>query len=467
MKVAFFSSEVFPFAKTGGLGDVCGSLPLALEQSGIEISIVMPGYRCVGQSGQPIEQLTERVSRATVGSNINVYFIDHAFFFDRPGLYGDGSVDYPDNLERFSFFCDQALLLLKQIDFQPSVIHCHDWQTALIPVFLKEKYSGDEFYSETKSVLTIHNLAFQGLFPKGEFAKLGLDDRLFSIEGFEYYDQVNFLKAGIIYSDAVTTVSAQYANEIQTKEFGCGLEDVIHSRGDQVNGILNGLDYRIWDPAVDENIARKYSAKDFNDAKLVNKSHLQKELGLKVSNDAPLFGFIGRLSHQKGIDLILDHIDALVQMGVQIAFLGMGDKQYQGALDQKALQYSENIALCPDFNEPLGHRVYAGSDFFLMPSRFEPCGLSQMISLCYGTIPVVFRTGGLVDTVKPYGLFAKNGNGLMFSRYDQTGFLKVIKKAVKIFQLKAQLKHLRQNAFRSRFTWEKSARQYREIYRCA
>jgi len=466
MKIAFCSSEVFPFAKTGGLGDVCGSLPLALEKSGMEISIVMPGYRCVGRSGHTIEQLNENVSRATIGLKISVYFVDHTSFFDRQGLYGDGTTDYPDNIERFSYFCDQALALLKQLDFQPDIVHCHDWQTALIPVFLKEKYSDDEFYTNTKTVLTIHNLAYQGVFPEGQYSKLGLDDRLFSPKGFESYGKVNFLKAGIIYSDSVTTVSPRYAKEIQTKEFGCGLEHIIRNRKERVTGILNGLDYSIWDPSTDEEIVAKYTTEGLTEAKLTNKTQLQKELGLKVSDEAPLFGFVGRLSHQKGIDLILDISKELIEMDIQLAFLGMGDRQYQGALNQLASQYSENISVCSDFNEPLGHRIYAGSDFFLMPSRYEPCGLSQLISVCYGTIPIVFQTGGLADTIKPFGLFAQDGNGLMFSKYKKTDLLNEIKKALRIFQQKDKFKKFRQNAIRCKYTWERSANHYQEIYRC-
>ena len=464
MKIAFCSSEVFPFAKTGGLGDVCGSLPIALENSEIEISIIMPGYRCVGQSGQKIEQLNEHVSRATLESKINVYFIEHASFFGRQGLYGDGTNDYPDNIERFSYFCDQALVLLKQIDFKPDIVHCHDWQTALIPVYVKEKYRDDKFFSKTKSVLTIHNLAFQGVFPQKQYPKLGLEERLFSPKGFELHDRVNLLKAGIIYSDAVTTVSPQYAQEIRTHKFGCGLQRIIRNRSKHVTGILNGLDYRIWNPQNDKFITQNYSGDNFKKAKQTNKTQLQKELGLRISDDIPLFGFVGRLSHQKGVDLILDSIEDLITMDVQIVFLGVGDEQYQNVLNQAASRHCENIAVCSNFNEPLGHRIYAGSDFFLMPSRFEPCGLSQMISLGYGTVPIVFKTGGLADTIKPFGVFAQNGNGLMFSKYHKANFLKEIKRAIKIFGQKDKFERLRKNAFHSQFTWEKSASQYREIY---
>lgn len=452
---------------------MCGSLPLALEKIGIDVSIFLPGYRGIGrarlpdgQAGSLIEQLTTDVSRTIIGSNVHIYFVDHEKYFDREGLYGDGSGDYPDNIERFSFFCDQVLKLTKQLDLQPDVIHAHDWQTALIPVYLKEKYKDDAYYTHTRMLLTVHNLAFQGVFPKELYPQLGLEDRLFSAQGFEFYDRVNLLKAGIIYSDQVTTVSPQYAKEIQTKEFGCGLEEVLRGRRDHVAGILNGLDHNVWNPATDGLIAQKYSAKDFADGKLINKMELQKELHLEIREDVPLFGFVGRLSHQKGINLILEAMSDLMPMEIQMVFLGVGESRYQEELRQMASLYPKKIAACFDFNEPLGHRVYAGSDFFLMPSRFEPCGLSQMISLYYATIPVVFKTGGLTDTVKPFGPLNRHGNGIVFVKYTQEDFLAAMKRAVHIFEQKDKFHHLRQNALRSDFSWEHSARRYQEIYQC-
>ncbi|MCK5014639.1 MAG: glycogen synthase GlgA [Candidatus Omnitrophica bacterium] len=463
MKVVFCASEVFPFAKTGGLADVCGSLPIALKKIGIEVAIVLPGYRCVGQAGCAMEQVTEIVSRTKLGRNIQVYFIEHEQYFDREDLYGDAAGDYPDNIERFGFYCDQVLQLLKQIDFQPDIVHCHDWQTALIPVYMKEKYKDDAFYAQTKTVMTIHNLAFQGAFPKEQYPKLGVESS-FAAQSFEFYDQVNLLKAGITYSDKVTTVSPQYAQEIQTKQFGCGLEGVLSERYDGVIGILNGLDHDVWNPRTDSFIAAKYSADDFSDAKLTNKMQLQKELYLDARDDVPLFGFVGRLSHQKGLDLVIDTIKDLVKMDVQMVFLGLGNGHYQEKLKQAAALYSENIAVRFDFNEPLGHQIYAGSDLFLMPSQFEPCGLSQMISLYYGTIPVVFKTGGLADTVKPFGLLNKDGNGFVFTDYSNAGFLKIVQKAVKVFSNDKEFHRLRGNALRRDFSWEKSARVYQEVY---
>jgi len=463
MKVVFCSSEVFPFAKTGGLGDVCGSLPIALEKIGMEVAIVLPAYRCVAQADRSIEPLTDTVSRTRLGDNIQVYLIEHAGYFDRDELYGDDTGDYPDNIDRFGFYCDQTLDLLKHIDFQPDIIHCHDWQTALIPVLLKEKYGDDEFYADTKSVLTIHNLAFQGVFPKDQYEKIGVEGN-YAAQSFDYFNQINLLKAGIIYSDKVTTVSPQYAKEIQTKEFGCGLDSVLRERYDGIIGILNGLDYGIWNPQSDDYIAEKYSADNFADAKLTNKMQLQKELSLDARDDVPLFGFVGRLSHQKGVDLIIEAMEEMIKMDVQVVCLGLGSAEYQGQLGELARLYSDNVAVCFDFNEPLGHQIYAGSDLFLMPSRFEPCGLSQMISLCYGTIPIVHKTGGLADTVKPFGALNKDGNGFVFNDYSNAAFLKVIQKSVKAFQNEKEFHHLRNNAFRCNFTWGRSARMYQEIY---
>ncbi|MBN1870311.1 MAG: glycogen synthase GlgA [Candidatus Omnitrophica bacterium] len=463
MNVVFCSSEVFPFAKTGGLGDVCGSLPVALEKIGIQVTIVMPGYGCVSQAGIPVKSVSEKVSRAQIGNNIQVYFIEHGPYFDRKGLYVDDKGDYPDNLERFSYYCQQVLPLLKTIDVRPDIIHCHDWQTALIPVYVKERYAQDPFYAQTKTIMTIHNIAFQGVFQKDQYPQLGLESP-FAEQSLEFYDRMNLLKAGVIYGDRVTTVSPRYAKEIQTKPLGCGLDHVLNDRYDGVIGILNGLDHDIWNPRTDRFIAAQYSADDFIDAKLKNKSQLQKELHFDVREEVPLCGFVGRLSHQKGIDLIIDALEALVSMDVQIVFLGKGERHYQEKLEQAADLYPGRIAVCSDFNEPLGHQIYAGSDLFLMPSQFEPCGLSQMISLAYGTIPVVFKTGGLADTVKQFSSVRKEGNGFVFKDYSSASFLKAMKKAIKVFKNEKDLHNIRGNAFQCDFSWEKSARIYQEIY---
>jgi len=419
MKIAFCSSEVFPFAKTGGLADVAGSLPIALEKIGVEVAVFMPGYRMIAKSGHQLEPLKADISRATLGNKINVYFTQHSAFFDHEGLYGDQNGDYEDNIERFGYFSDRVLKLCKEIDFKPDVVHCHDWQTALIPVLLKRKYADDPFYESIKSLLTIHNLAFQGVFPKEQFAKLELGPEAFEKDGFEFYGKVNLLKAGIIQAEKVTTVSPQYAKEIRSKEFGCGLEEAVRKKYQGVAGILNGLDYEVWDPDTDKHIAQKYSRGDHDQAKAKNKFQLQKELGLEVSEDRALMIFVGRLSHQKGIDLVISSAKEVIELGTQLAFLGQGDNSYEKDIAGLLSKFPGHIAANHTFDEAFGHQFYAGGDFLLMPSRFEPCGLSQMIALAYGTVPVVYKTGGLADTVKAYGLWNQDGNGIVFKKYTK------------------------------------------------
>ena len=421
-------------------------------------------YQSVENSGLDIKPLNNNLFCSKLGTKINVYFVDHAKYFNRPGFYGDGSGDYPDNLDRFNYFCRQVLDSLKDLDFQPDVIHCHDWQTALIPVYLQVQYSKDAFYREIKSLLTIHNLAFQGVFEKSQYAQLGFSTEFYKESGFEFHNQLNFLKAGIISSDLVTTVSPQYAKEIVTKKFGCGLEKFLKARSTENVGILNGLDQEIWNPSTDRFITQQYSQDDYRAQKPVNKAFLQKELGFNVNKNIPLFGFVGRLSRQKGVDLILDSMNDLVAMNAQVAFLGVGDREYEDQLKRLAQAYPKNIMSCSEFNEPLGHQIYAGSDFFLMPSRFEPCGLSQMISLCYGTIPIVFKTGGLADTVKPFNSSSKSGNGFVFDRYHRSQFFHTIESAVKVFREDNLFNCLRRNAFTQDFSWDKSALCYQEIY---
>jgi len=291
-----------------------------------------------------------------------------------------------------------------------------------------------------------------------------LSEKLFTPQGFEFYGKVNLLKAGIIYSDRVTTVSPQYAKEVQTKKFGCGLEGVLKERYDGVVGILNGLDRDVWNPQTDRLIAKRYSINDFADAKLINKTRLQKELGLKVGKDIPLFGFVGRLSHQKGIDLIIESARELVKMNAQLVVLGLGENQYEDQLKGLVSSYPRNVTAHFDFNDPLGHRIYAGSDFFLMPSRFEPCGLTQMIGLYYGAIPIVYKTGGLVDTVKPFNALHGGGNGFVFTRYTKASFVNAIKNALAVFKQEEKLDHVRRNALHADFSWANSARKYQDIY---
>ena len=462
MRVVFCSSEVLPFAKTGGLADVCGTLPLILEKYGINVAIVMPRYQCVDAKKFTVRPLNQNISTAKIGQNINVYFVENKRLFDRDGLYGDEKGDYEDNLERFSYYGKAALELLKEANLKTDIIHCHDWQAALIPVYLKTAYKNDPFYAKIKSILTIHNLAYQGLFAEEEFPLLGLNDKLFGVDGLEFYGNVNLLKGGIIFSDAVTTVSRQYAKEIQTPKFGCGLEGVLRKKKN-ILGINNGVDGQLWNPETDAFLAKNYSAGNIED-KYVNKRELQKKLKLDAKKDVPLVGFVGRLSSQKGLDLVYEAVDEIVKLDVQMVFLGVGEEKYQNILRAMAKKYPKKIAAYLQFDEPMAHLVYAGSDIFLMPSVYEPCGLSQMISLRYGTIPLVFKTGGLADTIKHFDSADHQGNGFVFDIYKKEALVKTMKIAVKAYHDKDIFNRLVLKSFGHDFSWKNSAAEYKKLY---
>ncbi|MCM8763128.1 MAG: glycogen synthase, partial [Candidatus Omnitrophica bacterium] len=374
MKIAVCSSEVVPFAKTGGLADVSGALPLALKKLGHEVIIIMPKYKQVLDAGFRLRKISPDV---LVNDEIGVpvYFIEHEQFFNRPGLYGEKTGDYPDNLDRFSHYSRRALELLKEIDFKADIIHCHDWQSALVIIYLKNLYNKDPFYAGIKTLFTIHNIGYQGLFSKEEFPKLGLDWGLFNMEALEFYDKINLLKGGIVFSDAINTVSVKYSKEIQTKEFGFGLEGVLHKRKDTLFGIINGLDYSIWNPATDKYIFKRYSLKKLSD-KYKNKEALQKLCGLPKKN-VPLFGMVSRLAAQKGLDIFALAIEQFCKLELQLVILGTGDLKYHVILEDIAKRYPKVVSLHLKFDDPLAHKIYAGCDIFLMPSHYEPCGLGQ------------------------------------------------------------------------------------------
>lgn len=458
MNILFSSSEVVPFAKTGGLADVAGALPKALAKKGAKVMVTMPLYK-----GIKPEKAGAR-PHTSIDKNVEIYFIKNDELFNRDGLYGTVAGDFPDNLDRFSFFCRQTLDLAKQIGFKPDIIHCHDWQSALIPIYLKSIYRDDDFFENTKTVFTIHNLAYQGVFPESEFSKIGIYRDFYSIDGLEFYGKVDLLKGGLIFSDHLTTVSPTYAKEIQTKEFGCGLEGVLYQRRHSLSGILNGLDYDIWNPVKDKLIYEKFSPKDLM-GKLENKQRLQKEYGLKVSKSIPLFGMISRLADQKGVDLIVNALDELMDLDIQIIILGTGEKRYHEMLQSAAAEHPEKLSLNLKFDDKLAHNIYAASDIFLMPSRYEPCGLGQMISLKYGSIPLVFKTGGLADTIEDFDEKCGCGNGFVFDKYDKDEFLSTVERATETFRVKALWKGLRARAMASDFSWEVSAKHYIDLYK--
>jgi len=456
MKIALAASEVVPFAKTGGLADVGGALPQALEHCGHEVIVIMPRYKCVTESKFKIERISQDVSSSVIGRNIQVYFLENSAYFNRDGLYLDKDGDYPDNLVRFSFFCRRGLDLLKEIDFCPDILHLHDWQSSLMAVYLKNLYASQNFYKNIKSVLTIHNIGYQGIFVKEEFAKLGLDWKLFDINGLEFYNQVNLLKGGIIFADSINTVSPAYAREIQTKEFGFGLEGLLKERKNVLSGILNGIDYSVWNPDTDKFITRNFSV-SCPELKVFNKENLQKICGLPVDRDIPVLGIVSRLAQQKGFDIFAQRLDEVCKMELQLVILGTGDFKYRRLLKTFAKKSPGKISLNLKFDDPLAHKIYAGSDIFLMPSQYEPCGLGQLISLRYGALPLVFKTGGLADTIN------KN-NGFVFASYSAEVLQETIQKALRAFKDRAKWNRLVTNAMECDFSWKASADKYIRLY---
>lgn len=462
MNIIFIASEVHPFIKTGGLGDVCGALPLALEKIGMNVSVFLPKYGSIKLSS--FERVDQNCVKTVIGRNVSVYFIEHQDYFEnRSGVYGEHDRDYPDNLERFKFFCLETLRVISALNLPVDILHCHDWQAALVPVYFKEMSQPHLKAGKVKTIMTIHNMAFQGVFPAEKYGTLSLPAQHFGVKGFEFYGQINLLKAGLIWSDHVTTVSPRYAKEIQTKEFGCGLEGILKDRPQPVSGILNGLDYDYWNPRADELIAQKLqdSPEEF---KAANKAHLQKQMHFDLSVGTIVFGFVARLSNQKGVDMILNELDVLMRENVQIVIQGTGSPDYHRRLMEKVAQYPRKLAVCLRFDEPLAHQIFAGSDFFLMPSSFEPCGLGQMIALRYGTIPIVYRTGGLADTVTSFKDDPRKANGFVFDRYQAEDFHAAIHEAQKTFRNPQLMGPLVQRAMDMDYSWAHSAQDYQRMY---
>lgn len=454
MKVAFCSSEVFPFAKTGGLADVCAALPLALAKKGCTVKVFMPFYKGI----KPKKVINNY--GYTKEKNVEFYFIKNDKFFKRENLYGTSKGDYPDNLERFSFYSREVLSLLKKIGFSPDIIHSNDWQTSLISTYLKVDYQNDPFFKKTKCVLTIHNLAYQGIFDKAKWPFLNIAQDYFTMDYLEYYGKINLLKAGVVFSDVITTVSPTYANQIQTQDHGCGLEGILRKRKDNLCGILNAIDYKIWDPCSDKLIYKKYSSKTIEE-KALNKKKLQKDLGLVVDKDKLLLGMVGRLAEQKGIDLVCASLSNILKKH-QVVILGLGDEGYHKRLKKIQAKHRKIFSLNLKFDEKLAHRIYAACDCFLMPSKFEPCGLSQLISYKYATVPIVHHSGGLADTVLDV---EKGGGGFVFYNYDKKELINAIARAQEVFKDKTTWKKLIKRITHYNFSWDKAASSYMEVYK--
>jgi starch synthase len=479
LKVLFLSSEVLPFAKTGGLADVAGSLPLALKRAGIDLRIVMPLYRQIKKGPYeprlfikdleiPFGGVTLKVDifQTLTGADIPVYLVDREDMFDRPNLYGNSKGDYYDNLERFNLFCHAALKIVQNLNFTPDVIHCHDWQTGLVPVFIKGLYNKSDAFSKTATLFTIHNIGYQGLFPPEKLTVTGLSGpQFFHPEGLEFWGSISLLKAGILYSDAVTTVSPTYAKEILTHEQGLGMEGIVLSRSKSLYGILNGIDYCEWDPSTDTHLAACYTPK-MTAGKRKCKEHLIKEIGFeRTTLQRPLIGMVSRLDNQKGLDILLQAMEDVLSLGAALAILGSGDEKIEEGLKAAACRHPDNVAIHTGFNNPLAHRIMAGADMLLVPSRYEPCGLTQMYALKYGTIPIVRATGGLNDTIEQFDENTMNGNGFKFGHYAPDALYGAVKQAVEVFKNKRLWRRLMSTGMKADFSWDKSALEYINLYR--
>lgn len=465
-KILFVASEMVPFVKTGGLGDVIGSLPIELKGKNIDVRVVIPFYKNIKEKNLEFMFTTEINVFAGLNqeakiyfldyNGLSVYFVENNYYFDREKIYG-----YDDDYLRFAFFSRAVLDFLPKIKFNPDIINFNDWQTGLGCLYLKDFYSKYDFYQQIKSVFTIHNLQYQGIFDKKILSLIGLGEKYFSVDNLEFYGNVNFMKAGILYSDAVTTVSPTYAKEIQTKEYGYGLDGLLRYKNN-ITGILNGLDLKKYNPEKDRNIVN-FGIKDFS-GKNLNKKKLCADFGFKYKNLTPVVSILSRFAEQKGFDIIYRALGKILKLDLELIMVGTGDSDFENLFLKSEFRNYDNFSLNITFDEDLAKQVYAGSDIFLMPSKFEPCGLAQMISMKYGTIPVARKTGGLIDTIKNFFVDQKNGNGFLFEEYSPEALFLTLKKVVEIYKNKFVWRNIVLNAMKSDFSWDLSAEKYIELY---
>lgn len=471
MKVYMITSEAAPFAKSGGLGDVLGALPKALAEKGADCRVVLPLYSTIPQRFKDEMTFLQYLYIKLDWRNqycgifqyeregVIYYFIDNEYYFNTPTLY------CWNDMERFCFFQKAALEILQYVDFCPDVIHCHDWQAGMVPILLDAQFKRGRFYENIKTVMTIHNLRYQGRYNvKDVMAMLELPAYYFTEDKAEYYGDANFLKAGIVYADFVTTVSDTYAQEIQSLYYGEGLDGLLFAKSNRLGGVLNGIDYDVYAPMKDDMIYAPYGLRDFVSGKQKNKAALQEQLGLEVRKDVPMIGVVSRLVGQKGFDLVNHVLDRLSGLDLQLVVLGTGEERYERALQDAAWLNPTKISANITFSEELAHKIYAASDLFLMPSLFEPCGLGQMIAMSYGSLPIVREVGGLKDTVIPYNEFTGEGNGFSFSAYNAHDMLYTIERALGFYRDKRRWNSIVRNAMKSRFTWDKAAQDYLNIY---
>lgn len=475
MKILFVSPEALPFSKTGGLADVVEALPRALAEMGHQVSVLLPRYRGNQAARTILTSLTvplgqdlrfPAIAEAGIFEGVHYYFVDDAEFFDREKLYGDKQGDYPDNPRRFAELSRAAIEFTKLV-WMPDVIHCHDWQSALVPVCLRTLYKRDSAVAGLPVILTIHNLGYQGLFERSMLAQIGLPEDLFRMEALEYYGRVNLLKGGLVFADYLTTVSRKYAQEIQTPEFGCGLEGVIRSRGERMAGILNGVDYAAWNPETDTFIAAQYSAKNLEGKRLCKKDLLATFHLPAEDVDRPLIGIVSRFVDQKGFDLIAETAADIMKEDLALVALGNGDAKYEKLFQDLARKNSKRIGVKIAYDNAVAHKIEAGADMFLMPSRYEPCGLNQIYSLRYGTVPVVRATGGLDDTVEEFDARTGKGTGFKFKAYNGKALLECLRQAIAAFGDAQRWRAIQANGMAKDFSWKPSAAAYVKIYEAA
>jgi starch synthase len=464
VKILVVASECVPFIKVGGLADVAGTLPSVLRARGHDVRVILPAYKKIDEKKFNIRSLAAGLK--TTDLPVPTYFVDDQRFFGRDEVYGTEAGDYADNAERFTYFCRAALDSLKTLDFIPDVIHCNDWQTGLIPAYLKTVYKNDKYLKNIKTLFTIHNIAYQGMYDKTVLEKAGFSWAEFTPDKMEYYGKFNFLKTGLAYADIINTVSPSYSWEILTKKGGMGMDGILNARKKVLYGVLNGIDYEYWNPKTDKLIPASFS-KTSPAGKKKCKKKLRELFKFKGDETAPLIGCVSRIDFQKGYDLVLETLLKIIGRNFNIAVLGKGSRDLQDKLAAFARQNSAKVGVAIRFDEPLGHQIYAGSDIFLMPSRYEPCGLGQMIALAYGTIPVVHKTGGLGDTVKEFNKRTGKGNGFVFNEMNSGELEQKLAKVFSTYDDAKTWEILVNNAFESDFSWAKTVEKYEEIFKKA
>jgi starch synthase len=481
MKILFVSPEVVPFAKTGGLADVAGSLPKALKILGEDIRVLMPRYKSVSKKKYALKTIIKKIEipigenlekvdimeGKIPGSKVTVYFVDNdKYFGSRTELYQVEGKDYPDNLERFTLFCRAGIEMLKKLNWAPDIVHANDWQSALMMAYIKNWFKDDPFFKSTATVYSVHNLGYLGMFNREKLPITGLGWDQFIPEKMEFWGNIALTKAGFVYADVINTVSETYAKEVQTEAFGFGLDGLLRFRASDLYGILNGIDYEVWNPATDPNLVNHYTQMTM-DEKTENKLALQDEFDLPEKKRTPLIALIGRLTVQKGFDILAAALEQVMKLNCQLVILGNGEPKYHDLLKKMHKAYPKHIGIKLGFDEALAARIYSGSDLFLMPSRYEPCGLGQLISFRYGTIPIVRKTGGLADTVHEFNSKTGEGDGFVFEGVEPAALLATIKRAIEAYKKPSVWGKLQEKVMQYDFSWDVSAKKYQELYQKA